>query len=133
MSECMEWTGAKWSNGYPEAKVNGRKIKVHRYIWEWVNGTKLKPWPQEVVMHSCDNRLCINPDHLMLGSQAENLDDMWNKGRGFTPFRGKYEHACKHGHPWTEESTYIDPNGDRNCRTCRLDRQRKSRAERRAA
>ena len=127
MSACTEWTGAKYVNGYPEAHVDGKKVRVHRYLWEWVNGRKLKPWPQEVVMHTCDNRLCVNPEHLVAGSQQENLRDMWAKGRGYSP-AVQYRDACKAGHPWTAESTFIDGRGDRACKICKARRLREWRA-----
>lgn len=130
MSDCTNWTGALWVNGYPEAKVGDKKIRVHRYLWEFVNGRKLKPWPQEVVMHTCDNRLCVNPEHLVAGTQAENLADMRRKGRAWNPPKTE---ACKHGHKWTPETTYIDGRGDRQCIPCKRENTRRWRARRVAA
>lgn len=125
MSECTLWTGTTWVNGYPEARVNGKKIRAHRYLWEWVNGRKLKPWPEEVVLHTCDNRLCVNPEHLVAGTQKENLADMRRKGRGFTPPRKSH---CKRGHALIDENVYVYKGRREGCKLCKLETQRAWRA-----
>ena len=74
---CWLWTGAK-SGGYGNISVNGSTTKAHRISWEWTNG----PIPEGMaVLHKCDVRLCVRPDHLFLGSIADNANDMVNKGR----------------------------------------------------
>lgn len=64
--------------GYPEIGIGGRLRGVHRVAYERFCG----PIPAGVfVLHSCDNRRCWKPDHLFLGSQADNIADMIAKGR----------------------------------------------------
>jgi hypothetical protein len=78
-SACIEWTGAKDAHGYGQAgaRLWGTR-KAHRQEWIKANG----PIPKEMmVCHSCDNPPCINVNHLFLGTQAENLQDMTHKGR----------------------------------------------------
>jgi hypothetical protein len=70
--------------GYGNLRMSstGTNIYAHRLIWEIVNG----PIPSGmVVCHKCDNPACVRPDHLFLGTQAENLDDMRFKGRHYNP------------------------------------------------
>jgi predicted XRE-type DNA-binding protein len=83
---CWEWMGFKMPNGYGKFGLSktGKKILAHRYSYKIHKGEI----PDDlVVMHSCDNPGCVNPDHLSLGTIQDNTDDMIKKGRnrkGFT-------------------------------------------------
>lgn len=73
---CWLWTGAR--NRYGLFRLNGKVRKAHRVAWELTNG----PIPDGLnVLHTCDNPPCVRPSHLFLGTQAENVRDMWAKGR----------------------------------------------------
>ena len=72
--ECWEWTGARSSNGYGNANMQ----VAHRVAYEKARG---QIPPGLVVMHSCDNPPCCNPNHLSLGTTQENAIDMADKGR----------------------------------------------------
>lgn len=75
---CWLWTGAKSSTGYGNMMVKGKTKKPHRVAYELFIG-KI---PDDLfVMHSCDTPLCVNPDHLSVGTNADNMADMASKGR----------------------------------------------------
>jgi hypothetical protein len=81
-SGCILWTGYKNKTGYGLVNVGkkGRNkwLKAHRIAWELNYG----PIPNGIcVCHKCDVRNCINPEHLFLGTKADNNHDRWKKGR----------------------------------------------------
>lgn len=70
----------------------------------------------------CPNRNCWNPEHLYVGTQAENVQDTVVKGISGRPTQTH----CQNGHEFTPENTYIrESTGDRVCRTCKSERNRK--------
>jgi len=81
MGPCWVWVGAR-NQGYGWVGYHGKQETAHRVAYilskgEIPNGL--------VVRHTCDNRPCCNPDHLLLGTVADNNRDMWERKRGKTP------------------------------------------------
>jgi len=76
---CFVVTSHKTDDsGYAVGMRKGKHVKLHRYLYEVRNGP-LKAGL--VLLHECDNRLCVNPGHLTPGTHQENMNDMVNKGR----------------------------------------------------
>lgn len=74
---CIEWTGHT-SHGYGRIVINRKSVAAHRLVWELRNGSI----PDALMIcHKCDNRACINPDHMFLGAHADNMADMVAKDR----------------------------------------------------
>lgn len=81
---CWFWIGSD-ANGYGKLKIDGRFITAHRVSFEAFNG----PVNGMQVLHRCDQPLCVNPEHLFLGSRADNMADMSRKGRSRPPRIGR--------------------------------------------
>lgn len=78
-NDCWLWLGAKNQDGYGHFKVGNRAISAHRIAYV----LKVGSIPTGVsILHSCDNRACVRPDHLFMGTQLDNVTDMMRKGRG---------------------------------------------------
>jgi hypothetical protein len=128
MDPCVEWQEGR-THGYGRVNVDGARLRAHRWIWSLING---EIPPGMVIRHLCDNPICVHPDHLLLGTQADNMRDMHERGR-FVGCTGRRVPACKQGHEFTEENTYVSPRtGARGCRTCARVNQQARRDRRRA-
>ncbi len=76
--DCWEWEAGCFTNGYGEFTCCGKKYKAHRFSYEFFYG---KIQEDLDVLHICDNPKCVNPRHLILGTNQDNIDDRNNKGR----------------------------------------------------
>lgn len=94
---CWEWTGAHHPFGYGVIGIDSQKIATtHRVAWELAYG----PIPNGLwVLHHCDNPACVRPEHLFLGTHADNMADMVAKGRWTPrPERARGERNGTHTH-----------------------------------
>ena len=75
---CWNWAASLNLDGYGNIWRDGRTVLAHRASWELFKG----PLPKGLlVLHKCDNTACVKPEHLFLGTQKDNMNDMAAKGR----------------------------------------------------
>ncbi len=118
---CWEWQAAKDGCGYGFIWVRTRMYRAHRISYEMLHG----PIPAGLqIDHLCCNPGCVNPSHLEVVTQAENMR------RGVAWEHQRRKTHCPKGHPYDATNTYFNPTtGSRTCRTCHRDwdlRNRKS-------
>lgn len=108
--ECWPWRLSRYSNGYGKASIKDRTRLAHRLSWEITNGKIPKGLN---VCHRCDNPICVNPNHLFLASQKDNIRDCVRKIR---QNNNKKTH-CKQGHPYSS-SNLLMVGKWRRCKIC---------------
>ncbi len=80
--DCWVWRGSSFTSGYGQIKVGGRTIRVHKLAYRIFHGDLLDG---AVVRHTCDNPPCVNPNHLIAGTVADNNRDRAERGRSYRP------------------------------------------------
>ncbi|SRR6266851_3968953 len=75
---CWLWTRHLTDRGYGAQKYRMREWRAHRLMWLFTHGGLTD---EQQVLHTCDTRSCVNPDHLFLGTVADNMEDRRRKGR----------------------------------------------------
>lgn len=109
---CWNWTASLSSGGYGSFYYSGRSYIASRVSWEFHGG---KISNGLCILHKCDNPKCVNPDHLFLGTNADNTADMFKKGRNKNI---ELPHPCGENHPCAkltaakvQEIRYLYDNG----------------------
>ena len=114
MSGCWLWMGPVSTGrgkGYGEFAFDGQMIRAHRAAWQIYRG----PIPDGLwVLHRCDVRCCVNPDHLFLGTAYDNMRDAAAKRR----LAAQKKTHCVRGHAFAEHAV-ITKRGHRDCVVCR--------------
>jgi len=88
---CHEWIGSKLPKGYGTFRLNTETaIRAHRFSYEYY---KHKIPENMHCLHNCDNPSCVNPDHLFLGTNNDNVKDKMRKGRSYRPIGEKHPFA----------------------------------------
>lgn len=89
---CIEYAGCKNADGYGLHRVAGKRVLAHRQAYCAHNNVDLSSIAGFVVRHTCDNPACVNPEHLLLGTHADNVQDKVSRGR---QYKGPEHHSSK--------------------------------------
>lgn len=129
---CWRWLGSRHT-GYGKLKVRGRRYFAHRLSYELHYGAIPDGM---LIRHTCDNPICVNPDHLVPGSNLDNARDKRDRRRSSSFANGYWQGTCRSGKHEISSlaDLYHHEKSDRYaCRKCRADADRKSRERRRLA
>lgn len=122
-SGCWIWTGSLVKTGYGQLTFKGKHKSAHKASYEAFNGEV----PDGMwVLHKCDVRACVNPNHLYAGTPIDNRRDMLERSDWAHPY-AKNTH-CQAGHEYTDGSYRIAKDGSRACRVCHREYKRAYRA-----
>lgn len=118
---CWNWTAGTRgritpAGSYGAFSDGGKDFLAHRWAYETLVG----PIPEGLeIDHACNNTMCVNPTHLRPATHWENVM------RGNAPAAWQFAQvACKYGHAFTPENTYVRPDGKRECLACRRSRRK---------
>lgn len=123
-SGCWEWTAGTFTGGYGQFRIGDRTWQAHRIAYS----TLIHPIPEGMVTdHLCRNPRCCNPDHLQIVTNTENTNRNYSP-----PSQNRRKTHCHKGHPFTPDNLQHSSRGNRNCRTCRNERNLRYKATARA-
>lgn len=110
---CLNWTGTKTWFGYGQIHLDKKNRYVHRVVYCHIN--KIPITTKLIIRHKCDNPSCCNIEHLIAGTQKENIQDIKDRNR-HQNWNLKF---CKRGHERIPENLYYLSSGSKACKICR--------------
>ena len=110
--DCVEWRGAMYANGYGKHTAYRKNTRAHRHVYRECFGDFDR---QLVIHHTCENKKCVNPEHLQLMTRADH-----------NALHNAQITHCPQGHEYTKTNTYVRKSGCRVCRQCRTEKQKEA-------
>jgi hypothetical protein len=112
---CWLWTGSVLKTGYGTMSFKNEDWRVHRLSFALFRPSEFQKNLNVNHKKECSSRRCFNPEHLYSGTQLENVKDCVEEGHHYNDSKV----SCPRNHLYTEENTYINVRGARECKICR--------------